>query len=417
MDEHKGKDLRHLPKNLRDRFPDVPRNSKICWKCRKLKDPRMTTETADVMQEKSFDESGDMDEDVNKASLEHNDSPCTNSSLDRPRSQREIEFEEMVDGLKEKFSSLHPNHPDKLRILTILPSAWSARKIADEFCCSRRLAGQAIELKKSKGVLSCTTAKQGKPLPKDTVEAVIRFYESDSNSRVMPGVKDVVSVKIDDERTLMQKRLLQYDLRGLFLKFKETFEDIKISFSKFAQIRPKQCILAGSHGTHCVCVCTMHQNCKLMLDAIDVQSLTEKSEPTLITYKDCLQQMICDESTASCYFDECPRCPESDELAKNLLQILQRNNIFDVKFSTWTSTDRSTLITQLLSSEDFVQQLVERLEVLKPHSFVSKQQSEYFQSIKNTLPDDVVLVTLDFSENYKYVAQDASQAFHFNNDQ
>jgi len=104
-------------------------------------------------------------------------------------------------------------------------------------------------------------------------------------------------------------------------------------------------------------------------------------------------------------------------LAKNLLQILQRNNIFDVKFSTWTSTDRSTLITQLLSSEDFVQQLVERLEVLKPHSFVSKQQSEYFQSIKNTLPDDVVLVTLDFSENYKYVAQDASQAFHFNNDQ
>lgn len=28
-----------------------------------------------------------------------------------------------------------------------------------------------------------------------------------------------------------------------------------------------------------------------------------------------------------------------------------------------------------------------------------------------------MLVTLDFAENYKYVAQDASQAFHFNNDQ
>lgn len=30
---------------------------------------------------------------------------------------------------------------------------------------------------------------------------------------------------------------------------------------------------------------------------------------------------------------------------------------------------------------------------------------------------DEVLVVLDFSENYKYVAQDASEAFHFNNSQ
>ena len=41
----------------------------------------------------------------------------------------------------------------------------------------------------------------------------------------------------------------------------------KIGFSKFAKIRPKECILAVESGTHAVyvCVCTVHQNTKLMM--------------------------------------------------------------------------------------------------------------------------------------------------------
>ena len=38
-----------------------------------------------------------------------------------------------------------------------------------------------------------------------------------------------------------------------------------IGFSKFAELRPKHCILAGASDMHSVCVCTIHQNVKLML--------------------------------------------------------------------------------------------------------------------------------------------------------
>ena len=38
-------------------------------------------------------------------------------------------------------------------------------------------------------------------------------------------------------------------------------------FSKFAEFRPKECVLPGSSGTHSVCVCTKHQNVKLMIAA------------------------------------------------------------------------------------------------------------------------------------------------------
>jgi len=36
---------------------------------------------------------------------------------------------------------------------------------------------------------------------------------------------------------------------------------------------------------------------------------------------------------------------------------------------------------------------------------------------KENLCEDEVIVMFDFSENYSYVCQNASQAFHFNNDQ
>ena len=39
---------------------------------------------------------------------------------------------------------------------------------------------------------------------------------------------------------------------------------MKIDFSSFADLRPKECVLVGSRDTHSVCVCTIHQNVKLM---------------------------------------------------------------------------------------------------------------------------------------------------------
>ena len=40
---------------------------------------------------------------------------------------------------------------------------------------------------------------------------------------------------------------------------------MKIGFTEFC---PKECVLPGSSGTHSVCVCTKHQNVKLMVVSI-----------------------------------------------------------------------------------------------------------------------------------------------------
>ena len=66
------------------------------------------------------------------------------------------------------------------------------------------------------------------------------------------------------------------DLHELFVAFKERNPDMKVGFFNFCTIHPKRCVIAGSSGTHLVCVCTTHQNTILLVDALNWE----------VTYKD-----------------------------------------------------------------------------------------------------------------------------------
>ncbi|KYM97821.1 hypothetical protein ALC62_11475 [Cyphomyrmex costatus] len=244
---HRGKNLRFLSDNFKKTFPNLSRTAKICSTCR-LSNNKKENDTV-------------------RSKANSNHSFDNNISIDcNVRSPREIELEGLMDDIKQKFSNLDANDPNRLLLLTIHPVTWSIRKIATEFNCSRRMTQRAKQMRELNGVLSSPTPKKGAPLSNSIIEKVHEFYNSDANSRIMPGIKDVISVKVDDVRKKMQKRLLLSDLKGLFSKYKEENQGFLLSFSKFAQLRPKHCILMGAAGTHSVCVCTLHQNVKLMLD-------------------------------------------------------------------------------------------------------------------------------------------------------
>ena len=87
----------------------------------------------------------------------------------------------------------------------------------------------------------------------------------------MPGKKDCLSVKKEKGRVNIQKRLV---LRNCILH-------LKISILK--QVQPRHCVLAAASGTHCVCVCTIHQNLKLMVHAIKLDELTS-SDGIIVPY-------------------------------------------------------------------------------------------------------------------------------------
>lgn len=98
------------------------------------------------------------------------------------------------------------------------------------------------------------------------METVCNFYRNPEVSAVMPGKKDFIRVKDDKgNKRDIQKRLLLGSLKEIYADFKKEHADLKIGFSRFASLRPPECVFVKSCGTHTVCVCTFHQNAKLSI--------------------------------------------------------------------------------------------------------------------------------------------------------
>ena len=201
---------------------------------------------------------------------------------------------EMIQQLKEKF----------------LPKSWSVKKIQQEFGVSNYTARKSKELVKEKGIVSLPSPKLGPLLPSEMIDMIQEFYESDEITRVMPGKKDFVSVKIEGKCVHVQKQLVLNNLREVYHGFKEKFPDRKIGFSKFAELRPKHFTLAGASGTHSACVCTIHQNIKLMMCVIELSDLP--------TYHHCLARIMCNPPLPKYYLGECDVCPGVAKLKEHL---------------------------------------------------------------------------------------------------
>ena len=102
-----------------------------------------------------------------------------------------------------------------------------------------------------------------------------------------------MSVRTAEGRITVQKRLILMNLRELYRLFKDSYPEHKVGFSKFAELRPNNCVLAGANGTHSVCVCTTHQNIKLMMYTIKLGELTTSDGISLQSYQHCIAQVIC----------------------------------------------------------------------------------------------------------------------------
>lgn len=84
--------------------------------------------------------------------------------------------------------------------------------------------------------------QKGTSLSSETEAFVVKFYESDDMSRLMQGVRDCVSIQVNDKNVVIQKRLLLCNFNELFAEFQSQNENVKVGFSKFCELRPKSCV-------------------------------------------------------------------------------------------------------------------------------------------------------------------------------
>ena len=317
---------------------------------------------------------------------------------DDPRSKSD-ELDRLHELMKDKLKG--SSFSEKIQILTLIPDSWSRSYCSTFFDVSEHLIRQARDLKKTKGILAVPNAKKGKKLPDKVIEAVINFYEDDEFSRLLPGKKDTVSIGYKEHQ---QKRLLLCNLKELFAAFKKKHKDLGIKFSKFCVLRPKWCILAGSSGTHSVCVCSYHQNAILLMEAMDWN----------LTYKDLIKKIVCDETNRTCMLHRCEKCPGIAALS--LFLDKEFENFApdeEIHFYQWQSTDRTSLLDHTATVSDYKDLLLNSIDSLTKHSFIAKSQASYLKEKKVNLGVNEAIVLLDFAENYQFFVQDEIQSHHW----
>lgn len=178
--------------------------------------------------------------------------------------------DEMISQLKEKFESVS-SRSEKILIASILPKSWKASKIQEEFGMPKYMAEQVKAIVQKHGTILCGPEKKlvSKKLDDATILAVTKFYVAEI-SRECPGMRECVMVSDENGQKEKKPRLLVLmNLKEAYTEFQNKYSQYKIGFTKFAELRPKQCVLAlEKYGTHTTCVCEYHQNFQLMLTGL-----------------------------------------------------------------------------------------------------------------------------------------------------
>ncbi|XP_074096104.1 uncharacterized protein LOC141525487 [Cotesia typhae] len=308
----------------------------------------------------------------------------------------------------------------KLNDNQFLNNKINRRRICETMNTSRHLSRVAKNLVEETGLLSTPESKldMGRTITDQVKLKVENFYNDDEYSAQMPGMKDFVSIRSDDgNRIHVQKRLILSNLKELYQCFCEINPTERIGFSKFVSLRPKHCVLAGASGTHTICVCTIHQNVKLMMLGANIYSLTRNTEKPIKHYSDYLSMIICENPSFQCYLGGFKNCPGVDELSKILLKCFEDREIENITYKYWISKPRSSLETIIKPTEEFVEKFCSELEILLPHSFIAKEQAQFLKTLKETLKPNEYVIICDFAENYAFVVQNAAAGFHWNNNQ
>lgn len=230
----KRENLRNVTQRMVQRLPNLQLGWKICPKCRvevyKLPVPS-TSQQFDVLEDvESNVESQDVeffDKDTALNSLQECLRFLGEPEIERRRINDEAYAERKLKDIMHSISTKIFNIPtvhesehndsflerfvDKLRerylktddknlqfmILTLLPEDWPAAKIMKDFPgTTNYMVKKSKQIVREQGIL-CTRLRKSIDSGTEVSELVRNFYLNDDISRVMPGKKDFVSLKVD----------------------------------------------------------------------------------------------------------------------------------------------------------------------------------------------------------------------------
>ena len=214
------------------------------------------------------------------------------------------------------------------------------------------------------------------------------FLERDDNSRLLPGKADAVKAG----NSKIQKRVLNDYMYNLHNKF-QAEASYKVSHSTFCRKKPLH-IAHVNFSTRSVCLCQKHQNFALKLRCLKNYKATSITSP-----------------------DKFMDTYNTDEALEVVLKGIESNS---VRFQEWKrqkmkdGKEKMRVVDTELQKEAFIELMKQTYKDFANHIKKVVEQYKAVKQMKERLPENHVLVQMDFSENYSCQNLEEVQSAYWN---
>lgn len=245
-------------------------------------------------------------------------------------------------------------------------------------------------------------------LTDDEIQMVQNFYVRDDISRMLPGKKDYVSVKLPDgKRGHRQKRLLLFKIGEAHELFKEE-SNVQIGKSKFAELRPPQVIPSSAFDQE-VCICKYHENIDLIL-----QGLSRLGTSDCISSEEAVAQTVCSLDSCKCIDRVCDSCGVT-ELTDRLFEGQDEDD--SILYYQWQKVEgvvKKNLVDCTIAEAK--EDLQAQLRPFSRHVYNIRRQFQELRHLKEQLNQDEIIIHEDFSENFQLKHQREIMKSHWSNE-
>ena len=247
----------------------------------------------------------------------------------------------------------------------------------------------------------------GHTMDKELIDKVTNFYLK--TSWICPGKNDVVIVrKPGKEKTKLQKQYLLTTLKAAHAIFLDEHPDKKISFSKFADLRPPQVQLQRD-VPHNACLCKYHENVRMLLQSLNKSGL---NIPT--SFRDFIALIVCNQDNENCMDGSCMQCAGLQTLAPSASET--DSTVPNMQWQQWSvEAGKVTKVAHQGTVAECYNELLKQTPFFLKHTFVKRVQAAAFvaecDSVKND--GDKVVIQVDFADNFTTKTQNEIQSAYW----
>ncbi|XP_060564531.1 uncharacterized protein LOC132723774 [Ruditapes philippinarum] len=224
-------------------------------------------------------------------------------------------------------------------------------------------------------------------LSKVVEKSVVEFLSREDNCRTQPGKSD--AKKVENHKDKQQTKVLTDYLKNLHDKYKAENPMNKISLSTFARLRPTNILLASFISRN-TCQCIHHQNMALKVQSLRKAGVRISDNPeNLIVHKDDMEQLL-------------NNLPE-----KITYRVWQKVDIGNGK-------TKMKIVDKEEELPKFRHDLIKQVNMFEQHVQRVREQYQQVRLLKESLPEDEIMVQMDFAENYSCRSLNEIQTAYWN---